>query len=176
MSDKTHKRNVVEATLVSMGFDSSDITMSFKAYENNYGIGSDYNIEILTQIIIDLQQKHSENNHTVSKQPMSTSPSSFMIQYPPFIPHMPLDDAMRLCVGDRLDYMDNGGRFVFTEVIEKREDSRTPELKIYDGRAMKWCIPTQELYRLAYPGSISLRKGKKDVLEIISKTILHCRL
>ena len=59
----SNKKDIQEM-LLSMGFPSSYIGRAFKVYEKNYG--HDYNVEVLTELIIRLQNKDKvkkQNKH-----------------------------------------------------------------------------------------------------------------
>eukprot|EP01084_Bolivina_argentea_P268927 456916_1 len=49
------RRSPMEETLVSLGFQKNYIGRAFKVYEKNYGFS--YNIEVMTEIIVRLQNK-----------------------------------------------------------------------------------------------------------------------
>ena len=156
--------------------------------QKNYG--RSYNVEVITEIIVRLQDKdhlkrdekekieqmvspnqnHSEMsvqhrcthiqilsenslpstarrlNTIVANQQQSISEEKkapIDQRITPFVPCMTLQQAFELKIGDKIDYRDEVGRFVFATVSEKQGTN----LKIhYDGWSRKWNIWSDSRY------------------------------
>eukprot|EP01083_Nonionella_stella_P094299 264511_1 len=107
------------------------------------------------------QLKHKHNNKR--SQPVIAPPlhnASFEASTAlntPFISHMTIKDAHNLFFGAVIDHRDRFGRFMFARVVGR---NGTDIQVIHYGKTQKHtytCDYTQQLYRFAYPGSISLR-------------------
>ena len=55
--------------VISMGFQSNYVTRAFKVYEKNYGYS--YNVEVITEIIVRLQNKDKARNKDVRREAIS---------------------------------------------------------------------------------------------------------
>merc|ERR1712130_637475 len=71
----------ITSMLISMGFPPNYIQRAFKVYEKNYG--HSYNVEVITEIIVRLQNKdkakkakNKQNNPEKDKSPKPKSPKS----------------------------------------------------------------------------------------------------
>eukprot|EP01083_Nonionella_stella_P191531 708832_1 len=145
------KQNITEA-LISMGFQKNYIVRAFKVYEKTYG--HSYNIEVITEIIIRLQNKDkakkskkrkaSPNINNIippNKKRKISNPPRFITNNQDNtntilnIQHMTLEQANKLRINDKLDHCDLAYRFVSATVTDKQGT----HLKIhYDGWSRKW--------------------------------------
>eukprot|EP01084_Bolivina_argentea_P055635 101960_1 len=123
------KKQNIQETLVSMGFQRNYIGRAFKVYEINYG--HMYNIEVITEIITRLQTKDKQAKATHVSDVTSNIDFTYriknnynisfeIINNTPFISHMHMDDASKLKINDKIDHRDEVGRFIQATVIDKK--------------------------------------------------------
>eukprot|EP01084_Bolivina_argentea_P268926 456913_1 len=167
-STQKQRRSPMEETLVSLGFQKNYIGRAFKVYEKNYGFS--YNIEVMTEIIVRLQNKDKlklniSNRHQYQKAPQiqqSKTSDDNVDNIPPFVSHLTLKEASKLRIHDKIDHRDQVGRFVFGTISEKKGTN----LKIhYDGWMSKkwdtWSDFSLEIHRFARADSISKRPAHR---------------
>eukprot|EP01083_Nonionella_stella_P042788 115505_1 len=131
----------IKKLLITMGFKSSHAERVLDLYVKKYG-GTDFNIEIITAMIVQLQKKdRAKDKHM---KPFHTLKMTF-------------ERASQLKVNDKIDHMDFLGRYQMAKIIAKVGDS----CKIhYDDVPKKWdtwSSCSAELFRFAECGSISRR-------------------
>eukprot|EP01084_Bolivina_argentea_P210760 358628_1 len=137
-------KQVIQETLVSMGFVKNYICRALKVFEKNYG--HSYNIDVITEIIVRLQNKDNKqliknnkpinnstnlNHSTVPPEITNSKPlkpiTNVVNSIPfennnntPFISHMSIADALKLKINDKIDHRDEVGRFIQATVIDKK--------------------------------------------------------
>ena len=139
-----------------MDFPIGYIQRAFKVYIKNYG--HSYNIEVITELITRLQMKDRGKEQKIEMKEKGVQRN---VQWIPFKSHMGMNEAMKLRVGDKIDYRDQVGRFLHAIIIQKNGTN----LKVrYDGLSEKWdswSDFTKELFRFAAPRSISKRPAHR---------------
>eukprot|EP01084_Bolivina_argentea_P212530 361243_1 len=88
-----------------------------------------------------------------------TQPTSDPIDHTnPFVPHMSIEEANALQIGDPIDYRLECGMFVYALVSEKRKSYLTLQYKDDKGMISESeCDYTQHIYRFAQPSTIAQR-------------------
>eukprot|EP01084_Bolivina_argentea_P060614 110727_1 len=147
----------IRESLLSMGFSANYIDRAFTVYEKKYGYS--YNVEVMTEVIVRLQNKdNAKLLKNVFQQP--SQPNTYI---PAFDTHLTLSEANTLKVKDKVDHRDRVGRYVLGTIVEKSGTN----IKIhYNGWSRKWdewCnySNNHELNRLAKPTTISKRPAHR---------------
>ena len=124
---------------------------------NNSNSGQRNNKTTTPTINSNNSNSNNRNNGTTTKTTKTKNGDSMPI----FESHMPLQDAFKLKIHDKLDHRDQVGRFVYATVSEKQGSN----LKIhYDGWSRKWDTWSdfqKEIHRFAKAGSISKRPAHR---------------